>query len=56
MYEDHLEVIDFKTGDDRAKYADQVKRYMAYATELFQKPAKGYLAFTPTLNVVEVEN
>ena len=54
VYDHHLEVVDFKTGEDRAKYADQVKLYMNYASGLFNKPAKGYLAFTESMQVVEV--
>lgn len=54
VFEDHLEVVDFKTGEDRSKYTEQVKLYMNYASALFNKPAKGYLAFTESLLVQEV--
>ncbi|MCC6599751.1 MAG: UvrD-helicase domain-containing protein [Crocinitomicaceae bacterium] len=47
-------VIDFKTGLPRKSYHRQVAGYMNVLREIYQKPVKGFLAYTKPLKIEEV--
>ncbi|MHA7128143.1 UvrD-helicase domain-containing protein [Algoriphagus namhaensis] len=47
-------IVDFKTGEAKAAYANQVKEYMELVAQLSQKPSKGYLCYLETGLIEEV--
>ncbi len=52
---DLVTVVDFKTGrDNTAKYLPQLKNYLAIVSEVYNKPARGILAYTDLNKIVSV--
>ncbi len=47
-------IVDFKTGEAKRSYANQVKEYMDLVSQLSKKPAKGYLCYLETGVIEEV--
>jgi CRISPR/Cas system-associated exonuclease Cas4 (RecB family) len=55
IFEDKIEVYDFKTGNNKTeKHHQQVKQYMHYLNEIFEKPAFGYIAYIQKKELVTV--
>lgn len=52
--DDHLEVVDYKTGDPSDDHIHQVKLYMEILSRSSDKPVKGYLYYTDRMEVLEV--
>lgn len=55
MSEDEVIVIDFKFGNPREEYQDQVLRYMSLISSMGYQNVKGYLWFVYSNNIVEVK-
>ena len=54
---DAVTIIDFKTGaEDTEKYANQLKRYLALAAEIYGLPAKGVIAYVDLRKIAEIKN
>jgi ATP-dependent exoDNAse (exonuclease V) beta subunit len=52
---DIVTIIDFKTGaENTEKYANQLKRYLALAAEIYKLPAKGVIAYVDLGKILEV--
>jgi len=49
-----IEVVDYKTGEENEKYANQLRTYMKLAAEIYRQPVKGYLLYLDQAKVVEV--
>ncbi|MBN3583235.1 UvrD-helicase domain-containing protein [Algoriphagus aestuarii] len=47
-------IVDFKTGEAKSSYANQVKEYMELVANLSKKPTKGYLCYLETGVIEEV--
>jgi ATP-dependent exoDNAse (exonuclease V) beta subunit len=54
LYDGEAVVVDFKTGEERDRYAKQVKEYMGLVESLTSKPCKGYLCYLETGKIEEV--
>jgi ATP-dependent exoDNAse (exonuclease V) beta subunit len=54
IYEDHIDILDFKTGTYDVKHLKQVEQYIAKTREVFQLPVNGYLLYTQPIEVVAV--
>lgn len=47
-------IVDFKTGEAKSSYVNQVREYMSLVAKLSQKPTKGYLCYLETGVIEEV--
>jgi ATP-dependent exoDNAse (exonuclease V) beta subunit len=55
IYKDKVTIIDFKTGGENPeKYSAQIKNYLVIVSEVYGKPAQGFLAYVDLLKVVPV--
>lgn len=54
VFPDELAIVDFKTGIVKEEHKVQVEDYVALLASIEQKPVKGYLLYTDTLEVVPV--
>lgn len=52
--EDHLAVIDYKTGEKKSEHVKQIQQYKHTLSKITQKPVKAFLAYMPG-EVVEVQ-
>jgi ATP-dependent exoDNAse (exonuclease V) beta subunit len=52
--DDHIVVIDYKTGAKSDRHMQQVAGYKHQLNVLYNKPAKGYLVYTKPLEILEV--
>jgi ATP-dependent exoDNAse (exonuclease V) beta subunit len=54
---DSITVVDFKTGGENTeKYAAQMKNYLAIISEVYAKPAKGFLAYVDLRKFHKIES
>ncbi|MBT0812643.1 UvrD-helicase domain-containing protein [Litoribacter ruber] len=47
-------IVDFKTGEEKKYYKNQVQDYMELVSEITKLPAKGYLCYLESGRIVEV--
>lgn len=56
ILDEHLvQVVDFKTGEEKAAHRNQVWEYMTLIAEITKKPAVGYLAYIESGEIRKVE-
>lgn len=53
-FEDHIDVIDYKTGIEREEHHKQIMEYQAQISELEDLPVKAHLIYTDNLKVTAV--
>jgi len=53
-FNNEMAVVDYKTGEPKKSHPKQVKNYMTLLSELYQKPAKGYLVYLKPGEILEV--
>lgn len=54
FFGDRVEVVDFKTGDERKRYQDQVRVYMTLVSEITKLPVKGFICYIERNSIIEV--
>lgn len=56
VYEDHIEVIDYKSLHiEKDEYKEQVRRYMNHLAKVFGLPVRGYLLSLGEATLIEVQ-
>jgi hypothetical protein len=56
IYEDHIDVVDYKTGLPNVRYHKQVQDYVTVLSEIYEKPIKGYLLYLDSAELQVVKN
>ncbi|MDZ4823202.1 MAG: UvrD-helicase domain-containing protein [Flavobacteriales bacterium] len=46
LFDNHVEVIDFKTGEPHEKHKEQVREYVQFLQEISERPCAGFLVYT----------
>jgi ATP-dependent exoDNAse (exonuclease V) beta subunit len=54
VMENEVVVLDYKTGEEALQHHEQVLQYKLLVSEVFDKPAKGYLAYLDLNKIIEV--
>lgn len=54
IYEDHLDVVDYKTGQPHKQYQQQVQDYMMVLSEIYERPVNGYLLYLESADLQKV--
>ncbi|MFC4873341.1 UvrD-helicase domain-containing protein [Negadavirga shengliensis] len=54
FFDDRVEVVDFKTGEEGKDHIHQVKEYMVLVKEITQLPIKGFICYIEKNSIIEV--
>jgi len=56
IFNDHLDVVDFKTGIPNKKHEAQLKEYVRQLELIYNLPVNGYLLYTQNLELIEISS
>lgn len=56
VFNDHIDVVDFKTGLPNKKHETQLKEYISQLRLIYDMPVSGYLLYTQNLELIEIGN
>jgi len=56
VFNDHIDVVDFKTGLPNKKHEAQLREYIHQLKLIYNMPVNGYLLYTQNLELIEIGN